>query len=95
MDIGGKDFTSILIAYYDFINDSIVVIDEIVHKDKQGTKKIAASIYERLEHHFEEKPPYMMYSDNNNIILLNDLRSDHKLNFIPVFRCDIRVLHRG
>lgn len=83
MDIGGKDFTSILIAYYDFINDSVVVIDEIVHKDKQGTKKIAESIKERLAEHFDEKPPYMMYADNNNIILLNDLRTDHKLNFIP------------
>lgn len=83
MDIGGKDFTSILIAYYDFINNTVVVIDEIVHKDKQGTKKIAKSIYEKLEEHFEEKPPYMMYADNNNIILLNDLRTDHGLSFIP------------
>lgn len=83
MDIGGKDFTSILLAYYDFINDTIVIIDEIVHKDKQGTKKIAKSIKAKFEEHFGEKPPYMMYSDNNNIILLNDLRTDHKLNFIP------------
>ena len=83
MDIGGKDFTSILIAYYDFINDSVVVIDEIVHKDKQGTKKIAKSIKDRIKHHFDEKPPYLMFADNNNIILLNDLRNDHQLNFIP------------
>lgn len=83
MDIGGKDFTSILIAYYDFINDSVVVVDEIVHKDKQGTKNIAKSIYTHIEKHFGEKPPYLMFADNNNIILLNDLRTDHKLNFIP------------
>jgi hypothetical protein len=83
MDIGGKDFTSILIAYYDFINDSVVVIDEIVHKDKQGTKKIAKSVKDRIKEHFDEKPPYLMFSDNNNIILLNDLRTDHSLNFLP------------
>ena len=83
MDIGGKDFTSILIAYYDFINNTVVVLDEIVHKDKQGTKKIASSIYDKIETHFDEKPPYLMFADNNNIILLNDLRTDHGLNFLP------------
>ena len=83
MDIGGKDFTSIVIAFYDFINNNIVVIDEIVHKDKQGTKKIAQSVKDRIKEHFGEKPPYLMFADNNNIILLNDLRSDHGLSFIP------------
>jgi hypothetical protein len=83
MDIGGKDFTSILIAYYDFINDTVVIIDEIVHKDKQSSKKIAKSIKDKLAEHFDEKPPYLMFADNNNIILLNDLRADHKLSFIP------------
>src|SRR5690606_33868657 len=33
--------------------------------------------------HFDEKQPYLMFADNNNLILLNDLQLDHDLNFIP------------
>lgn len=82
MDIGGKDFTVILIAYYDFINGQVVVIDEIVIKEKQNTKKISESIKKKLNEHFDEKRPYLMFADNNNIILLNDLQMEHGLNFI-------------
>lgn len=83
MDIGGKDFTSILLAYYDFINNTVVVLDEIVHKDKQSTRKIASSVLSKIEEHFGEKRPYLMFADNNNIILLNDLRTDYGISFIP------------
>lgn len=82
MDIGGKDFTAILIAYYDFINSQVVIIDEIVIKEKQNTKTIAKFINEKRQEHFGEKLPYLMFADNNNIILLNDLQSDHGLYFI-------------
>lgn len=81
MDIGGKDFTVILIAYHDFVNNQVVVLDEIVLREKQNTKSIASSIKKKLEWYFGEKPPYMMFADNNNIILLNDLQLEHKLNF--------------
>lgn len=82
MDIGGKDFTVILIAYYDFINNQVVVMDEIVLKEKQNTKAIAKAVKEKLFEHFDEKVPYLMFADNNNIILLNDLQMEHKLNFL-------------
>lgn len=82
MDIGGKDFTVILIAYYDFINGQVVILDEIVIRDKQNTKNIADSIKQKKEEHFGEKLPYLMFSDNNNIILLNDLQIEHGLQFI-------------
>lgn len=83
MDIGGKDFTAILIAYYDFLNSQVVILDEVIIREKQNTKTIAKSIKEKLSYHFGEKRPYLMFADNNNLILLNDLRSEHELNFIP------------
>lgn len=82
MDIGGKDFTVILVAYYDFINGQVVVLDEIVIKDKQNTKNIARAVKEKQEEHFGEKLPYLMFADNNNVILLNDLQLEHGLYFI-------------
>lgn len=83
MDIGGKDFTVILLAYYDFINGQVVILDEIVIKNKPNTKTIAKTVKEMCKNHFDEKLPYLMFADNNNLILLNDLQLDHSLNFIP------------
>ncbi len=83
MDIGGKDFTVVLLAYFDFINNQVVVLDEVVLREKQNTKSIAKNVKEKMEEHFGEKQPYLMFADNNNIILLNDLQMEHKLNFIP------------
>lgn len=82
MDIGGKDFTVVLFAYYDFINGQIVVLDEIVLKEKQNTKTIAKEILKKQTELFDEKPPYLRFADNNNIILLNDLQQDYGLNFL-------------
>ena len=83
MDIGGKDFTVILLAYYDFLNDKVVIIDEVVQRERQNSKAIAAEIQAKLDEHFGEKRPYLMWADNNNPILLNDLQIYHNLNFIP------------
>lgn len=82
MDIGGKDFTVVLFAYYDFVNGQVVVLDEVVLKEKQNTKTIAKQIKEKQEQLFGEKEPYLRFADNNNIILLNDLQRDHGLNFL-------------
>lgn len=83
MDIGGKDWTVVLLAYYDFINAQVVVLDEVVIKNKPNTKRIAKEVKDFMQEHFGEKPPYLMFADNNNVILLNDLQLDHGLNFIP------------
>lgn len=82
MDIGGKDFTVVLFAYYDFLKAQIVIEDELVLKEKQMTKKIYDGILEKSAMLWEDKPTYMRFADNNNIILLNDL-SSHGLSFIP------------
>lgn len=82
MDIGGKDFTVVLFAYYDFLNARIVIEDELVLKEKQMSSKIVKGIREKSETLWGEKPHYLRFADNNNIILLNDLGL-HGLTFIP------------
>lgn len=82
MDIGGKDFTVVLFAYYDFIKNRVVIENEYVLKEKQNSQKIITSVNRVTEDLWGEKPVYLRFADNNNIILLNDL-SSHGLNFIP------------
>lgn len=83
MDIGGKDFTVILFAFYDFLKNRVVIEDEYVLRKKQNSEEIATNVRKKLEALYDEKPPYLMFADNNNIILLNDLQLKHNLNFIP------------
>lgn len=82
MDIGGKDFTVLLLAYYDFIKNAVVIQDEIVLKKKQNSQEIAQLLSAKIKELWNEKPPYLMFADNNNQILLNDLQMYHGLNFI-------------
>jgi hypothetical protein len=82
MDIGGKDFTVVLFAYYDFKKNTVVIEDEFVLKEKQNTDKIRKSVKAIEDQLWGEKPVYLRFADNNNIILLNDL-TQHGFNFIP------------
>jgi hypothetical protein len=93
MDIGGSDLTVVLFAYYDFVNGKIIVEDEIVLSGKKMlTDSLALQIKEKevkLWSHpqtGEVKQPLLRVSDNNNIILLNDLAIKHQLNFMPTLK---------
>jgi len=83
MDIGGKDFTVVLFAYYDFLKNMVVIEDEYVLREKQNTSTIATNVKKKCNSLWGEKPPYLMFADNNNMILLNDLQMEHGLNFMP------------
>lgn len=82
MDIGGKDFTVVLFAYYDFRKNIVVVEDELVLKEKQNSDKIQKGIKTIEDRLWGEKPVYLRWADNNNIILVNDL-NQKGLNFLP------------
>lgn len=92
-DWGGRDFTAILFAYYDFTNARLVIEDELLFKGKEIiTDNIAAAIKMKEESLYrnpmtgEVKEPYMRIADNNNIILLNDLAVKHKLSFVATLK---------
>lgn len=84
MDIGGKDFTFIVFAYYDFLANKVIIEDELVFKGKRfTTSNLAKELKDKEEILWGLKKPFLRVADNNNIILLNDLAVDYGINFIP------------
>jgi phage terminase large subunit len=89
MDIGFKDLTVVLFAYYDYDSGLIVIQDELVmNGPKMTTEKLAEEIRKKEATLWtdsltgEQLDPYMRVSDNN-LILLNDLARMHGLYFTP------------
>jgi len=94
MDIGSKDLTVVLFAYYDFKNGVLVVEDEIVmNGPSMTTDKLAAEIKAKEKKLWtnpvtlEVQPPLLRVADNN-LIMINDLRRLHDISFIPTKKDD-------
>lgn len=83
MDIGGHDFTAILFAYYDFKNGLVVIEDELMFKKDTLSDDIAVGIKLKERELWGDGVSIFRFSDNNNIILLNDLGIKHDLFFVP------------
>lgn len=91
MDIGFRDLTVTLLAYYDFKNGKLIIEDELIVKgDKFLTHIYAKDLRDKENSTWvhpmtkEPKTPYLRVSDNNNLILLNDLQIQHGLTFMPI-----------
>jgi hypothetical protein len=89
MDIGFKDLTVVLFAYYDFENAVTVIEDEIVINGPKMTTDYLAELIKNKEKELwtetltgEFCPPSLRVSDNN-LLIINDLARLHKLYFIP------------
>lgn len=89
MDIGFRDLTVLLFGYYDFRAAKLIIEDELVFQGKQMvTDTLAASIKVKEKELFTNelgdfKEPLIRVSDNNNLILLNDLIIKHNIVFVP------------
>jgi hypothetical protein len=89
MDIGVKDLTVVLFAYYDFRAAKIIIEDELVLSGvKMLTDNLATQITEKEKSLWtssltgEVKAPTLRISDNNNLLLLNDLAVKHFMTFL-------------
>lgn len=93
MDLGGKDLTAVIFAYYDFRADKIIIVDEIIFDFRnQGNdiEKLTQLIRQKEEELWlnpltnETKVPYLRVSDINYIVL-NEIRkySNYQINFQP------------
>jgi len=88
MDIGVRDLTGVLFAYYDYLNATLVIEDEWVARGiNVTTDNIAQSIKQReAKNFFDDRglaiSPTLRIADNNNLILLQDLQQLHNLPFI-------------
>lgn len=89
MDIGTKDLTVVLFAYYDFQHSKIIIEDEVVLSGKKMLTDTLASLIKAKEAELFNDlsgtliPPHLRVSDNNNLILLNDLTVKHNITFLP------------
>lgn len=93
MDLGAKDLTVVLFAYYDFKNGKVIIEDELVMPGKFTTKSLADSIklkeFMLFTHPIskEFQPPFKRVSDNN-LIVINDMYELHQLLFEPTKKDD-------
>ena len=93
-DIGFKDLTVFLFAYYDFRNAKVVIEDELVMSGKKMTTAYMAEQLKSKESTLwtskltkEQQAPYLRVCDNN-LIVINDLHTLHNLHFLPTQKDD-------
>jgi len=84
MDIGFNDFTVVLFGYWDFLNAKLIIEDEFVINEQNNmtTLALAAGIKEKEKELWDDKKPYMRYSDVD-LIVISDLQRLHGLTFTP------------
>jgi hypothetical protein len=84
MDLGVKDFTAVLFAYYDFRRSMLVVNDELTMEGvAMTTDLLKEGIQEKERTTFGALPVYRRIADNNNLLLLQDLGAMHQMYFNP------------
>ena len=84
MDIGFKDQTAILFGYYDFLNATLIIQDEIIMKGSDVTAENVNTLVRRKELAlWENNDPYKRISDNSDPVFLNSLTITHGLYFLP------------
>jgi hypothetical protein len=94
MDIGFKDLTVVLFAYYDFRYDKIVIDDELVMSGPSMTTEALAEAIRKKEEVLWKDPitrePIKVYKriSDNNLIVINDLQRLHGLTFLPTSKDD-------
>jgi PBSX family phage terminase large subunit len=92
-DVGFKDLTVYLFAYWDFMKATLVIEDELVmNGPSMTTERLAEEIrkHERDNFHDTDGNPLPIYLRvmDNNLIMVNDLARLHNLNFIATAKDD-------
>lgn len=87
-DVGFRDLTAVLFAYYDFRRAKLVVVDEIIMNGPEMTTEALAEEIKKREHlRFFDKDnnipvaPYVRVMDND-LKLINDLSRLHNIHFL-------------
>ena len=92
MDIGMRDKTVCLFGYYDFNVGALQIVDEVVMSGSDLTTNILAEEIRKKEaKHFPGKKMFR-YSDNNNLLLLQDLSSNYQLFYSPTTKATLESM---
>lgn len=82
LDSGVRDKTVGIVGYYDFPKAKLVCEAEFALQGSEVTTRAIYESFAKLEADLGYENP-IRYSDNDNIILLQDLDTDHQMHFIP------------
>ncbi len=82
IDPGGRDQTAILFAYWDFEEATLVVEDEVLI-DESSTLEISNAIKKKLSGDWKGITPRKIVMDNNNQILIKDIKRMHSIKVVP------------
>lgn len=94
MDLGLKDLTVALFAWYDFKEGKVIIEDEyVINGQRFNTQALAEGIKKKETEIFtdkitgEQRVPFLRVSDNN-LIVINDLWVLHGLRFLATRKDD-------
>lgn len=93
MDLGVRDKTVCLFAYYDFKRAKLVIESEyVINGPEMTTDKLAEDLKAREAALWPELVPYRRVSDNNNLLLLQDLGRLHGIHFSPTNKEELHAM---
>lgn len=93
MDLGVKDFTAVLYGYYDFKQAKLIVEDEVtMNGPSMTTIKLKDAIIAKEKELYPDGKIYRRISDNNNLMLIQDLGYLHGLHFIPTGKDELEAM---
>lgn len=94
MDIGVRDFTALIFGYYNFMEARLYIQDEITLKGQDVTTlNIAKEVKDKEKELWVNcNPKRSRISDSNNLILLQDLQSQHNINFSPTNKDQLEAM---
>jgi len=95
MDIGVRDFTVVLFGYYDFMKAALFIEDELVMKGPTMTSDLLQRAIKAKEAiWFKDKTPdqILRVSDDNNLILIQDMGYLHQIPFNPTTKDNLDAM---
>jgi len=94
MDIGTKDLTFIIFGYYDFLRAKLCIEREFIINGPQMTTPLIAENVKQIEKELwsNSENEVRRVSDNNNLLLLQDLGYIHDCHFIPTSKDSLEAM---
>jgi len=93
MDLGVRDMTAMIFGYYNFSEAKLYIESEAHIKGaSMTTAKIHALIKQKETELWQKRKVYRRISDNNNLLLLQDLQAMHGTDFIPTGKDSLEAM---
>lgn len=95
MDIGTKHLTFLIFGYYDFLRAKLCIEKEYYINGPQMTTPIIADNVKQIENELwndNENSEIKRISDNNNLLLLQDLGYIHGCHFLPTSKDSLEAM---